>query len=123
MRPATPPSLSDPAEPRAGSVNPAWLWLLPELRRLPPGERAAALARARSTPLDTLEWVVLSLGLIAVTALTRHTVPASSWNSRFELAAWHFGLALPLVTVVVLSCHGRRLRRGVRQLLQPGSGG
>jgi hypothetical protein len=93
----------------------AWTVLLPELRRLAPAARAAALARARQTPLDALELVGMALGLIAVTALTKLVVPADpTLATRLAMALLSFAVAAPLLLLTLGPFHLRRLRRGLR---------
>lgn len=99
-----------------------WLVLLPELRRFPTVEQAAALKAARDTPLDVLELIGMAAGLVAVTALTRYSVAdAADMAARFGAGALNFVVALPLLAAVVGPFHIRRLRRALReQLLRRG---
>ncbi len=95
-----------------------WPVLLPELRQFPEPERDNALALARETPLDVLELVGMAVGLMAVTAMTKFSVPEPSMVSRFVLVLINFAVAMPLLAVVLGPFHVRRLRRGLRAQLQ-----
>lgn len=99
-------------------MNRLWVALLPELKQFPPDSRSVALQRARQTPLDVIEFVGMAVGLVAVTALTKYSLPDLSMASRFALALINFGVALPLLLVVLGPFHLRRLRRGLRKQLQ-----
>ena len=99
-------------------MNRFWPALLPELKRLPAGDREAALKIARDTPLDVLELLGMAVGLVAVTALTKYAVPDPSMASRFGMAVINFAVALPLLVAVLGPFHVRRLRRGLREQLQ-----
>jgi hypothetical protein len=99
-------------------MNSLWPALLPELRQFPEAERDAALQQARQTSLDVAELVGMAVGLVAVTALTKYSVPDASMAPRFALALINFAVALPLLAVVLGPFHLRRLRRGLRQQLQ-----
>lgn len=118
-----PPDTVDPpvAEPArrsgAGPVHRLWPALLPELRRFPEDERDRALGLARRTPLDVVELVGMAVGLVAVTALTKYSVPDLTMASRFLLALANFAVALPLLVAVLGPFHLRRLRRGLRRQL------
>lgn len=98
-------------------MNKLWPALLPELKRFPEGEREIALRAARATRLDTIELVGMALGLVAVTALTRYSVPEASHASRFALAIVNFAVAVPLLAIMLGPFHLRRLRRGLRRQL------
>lgn len=103
---------------RGRSINRLWPALLPELRQFPEGERDQALQQARETTLDVLELVGMAVGLVAVTALTKYSVPDASMASRFALVLINFAVALPLLVAVLGPFHLRRLRRGLRRQLQ-----
>ena len=94
-----------------------WPALLPELRRFPDSERSNALRLARERPLDAFEWVAMAVGLVVVTALTKFAVPDPSMASRVLVAALNFAVALPMLVAVLGPFHLRRLRRGLRALL------
>ena len=99
------------------TLNRAWPALLPELRRFPEAERDDALRHARATSLDTFELVGMAIGLVAVTALTKYTLPDASIASRFAFALLNFAVALPLLVAALGPFHIRRLRRGLRDQL------
>lgn len=95
-----------------------WPALLPELRHFPESERDQALQQAKETSLDVIELVGMAVGLVAVTALTKYSVPDPSMASRFALALVNFAVAMPLLVAVLGPFHLRRLRRGLRSQLQ-----
>lgn len=97
-----------------------WTLLLPELRRIPSEDRAAALRRARDTALDVFELVGMAAGLLAVTALTRYAIPEDAAVSRIAAALLNFVVAIPLLVVLLGPFHLRRLRRGLRAQLRHG---
>lgn len=100
------------------SMKRLWPALLPELRQFPEPERNDALAQARETELDVIELVGMAVGLVAVTALTKYSVPDLTMASRFGLALVNFAVAAPLLVAVLGPFHLRRLRRGLRRQLQ-----
>ncbi|MBL8287570.1 MAG: hypothetical protein JNL85_06290 [Rubrivivax sp.] len=99
-------------------MNRLWTALLPELRRFPLLEQEGALRDARATALQTLELLGMAAGLVAVTALTSYGLAGSSMAARFGAATANFVVALPLLVLVLGPFHLRRLRRGLRELLQ-----
>lgn len=100
------------------SVKRLWPALLPELRQFPESEREQALQRARETSLDVIELVGMAVGLVAVTALTKYSVPDASMSSRFAMALINFAVAMPLLVAALGPFHVRRLRRGLRAQLR-----
>lgn len=95
-----------------------WLALLPELKQFPSSERTAALQLARETSLDVVELAGMAVGLVAVTALTKYSLPELPMVSRFVLALVNFAVAMPLLAAVLGPFHLRRVRRGLRHQLQ-----
>lgn len=95
-----------------------WLVLLPELKQFPSTERSAALQLARETSLDVVELAAMAMGLVAVTALTKYSLPELPAVSRFALALVNFAVAMPLLVAVLGPFHLRRVRRGLRHQLQ-----
>ena len=94
-----------------------WPTLLPELRRFPDSEQGSALDRARDTPLDLIEIAGTVVALVAVTAITKYSMPDMSLVSRLGMALLNFGVALPLLVATIGPFHVRRLRRGLRKQL------
>ncbi len=103
-------------------MSSAWLLLLPELRRVSPERRDAALVRARETPFDLLELAGAAAALLVVTALTRQLVDLSSMAARFGSLLVSFVAALPLLALSLAPLRLRRLRRGLRRQLESGGG-
>jgi hypothetical protein len=100
------------------SVHRVWPTLLPELRQFPESERSSALERARETALDLVEIAGMAVALVAVTALTKYTLPEASFASRLGMALLNFAVALPLLVAALGPFHLRRLRRGLRAQLE-----
>jgi len=100
------------------AVNRLWPVLLPELRQFPATDQDTALRSARDTELDILELLGMAAGLVAVTALTRYTLPSGSIGTRFLFVLLNVVVAIPLLTVALGPFHIRRLRRGLRKQLQ-----
>jgi hypothetical protein len=100
------------------AVHRVWPTLLPELRRFPESEQGPALERARETPLDLVEIAGTVVALVAVTAVTKYTLPDLSLISRLGMALLNFGVALPLLVATIGPFHVRRLRRGLRKQLE-----
>ena len=92
-------------------------FLFPELRRVSPAEREALLRRAAHAPLDVVELLGIAAGLVAVTALTRYGATQLPLVERLGLAAANFAVALPLLALAVAPFHIRRVRRGLREIL------
>lgn len=115
------PADQRPAHAHGLPMKRLWPALLPELRQFPEPERDHALQQARETTLDVIELVGMAVGLVAVTALTKYSVPDATMASRFAMALVNFAVALPLLVAVLGPFHVRRLRRGLRlQLRQRG---
>lgn len=95
-----------------------WPVLLPELRLVPAAEQDQALRSAGDTPLDLVELLGMAAGLVLVTALTRYAVSDLTLSTRFAAALANFAVALPLLALFLGPFHLRRLRRGLRELLQ-----
>lgn len=96
-----------------------WQALLPELRQFPPSERQQALQRARSSQLDALELVVLAIWLVLVTALMRNMVNSVLEAERIAYSVvMNLVITVPLLLLVIVPVHIRRLRRGLREQLE-----
>jgi hypothetical protein len=96
-----------------------WLMLLPELGQFVARDQVQALKKAHKTELDIPELLGVAVGVALVTAVTRYAVPDQSLSSRFSLALLNFIVAVPLIALVVVPIHIRRLRRGLREQLNP----
>ena len=99
-------------------MNRLWPVLLPELRQFPVARQDEALQAARKTSLDIVELIAMAAGLVAVTALTRYAVSDTGIATRFAATVLNFVVALPLIALLLGPFHIRRLRRGLRELLQ-----
>jgi hypothetical protein len=95
-----------------------WSVLLPELGHLPPSDQVEALQTARKTDLDVFELLGVAFGLVAVTAFTQYVLAEASLPSRLAAALLNFGVAVPLVALVVAPFHIRRLRRGLQMRIE-----
>lgn len=92
-----------------------WPLVLPELRRLSPAERPAALRAARATTPDALELIGMVAALAAVTGMTRYVAAQAGFPAGFVGTALNFGVALPSLALLLAPLHVRRLRRGLQQ--------
>ncbi len=99
-------------------MHKAWLWLLPELQRLPAKDQDLALQKARDTDLDVVELLGVAFSLVLVTAATQYALPEGSALPRVQATLFNFLVALPLVGAAVAPFHLRRLRRGLRMQLE-----
>lgn len=96
-----------------------WQALLPELRQFPHSERQQALQRARSSQLDALELVALAIWLVLVTALMRNMVNSVLEAERIAYSVvMNLVITVPLLLLVIVPVHIRRLRRGLREQLE-----
>jgi hypothetical protein len=94
------------------------LLLLPELRRFPDEERAAAIRDARDTELDLLELAGAGLALLLATWFTRYSLGEGTGGlARLLACLLNLAVALPLLVAGFLPFHLRRLRRGLREQL------
>lgn len=94
------------------------LLLLPDLRRFPEEERAAAIRDARDTELDLIELAGAGVALLLATWLTRYSLAESADGlDRILACLLNFAVALPLLVAGFLPFHLRRLRRGLREQL------
>lgn len=105
---------------RAGrSMSRLWQTVLPELRRFPANERQQALQRARNSHLDAVELVVLAIWLVLVTALMRDMVNSAPEAGRLAYSVvMNLLVTVPLLLLVFVPIHIRRLRRGLRAQLE-----
>lgn len=96
-----------------------WQTVLPELRRFPANERQQALQRARNSHLDAVELVVLAIWLVLVTALMRDMVNSAPEAGRLAYSVvMNLLVTVPLLLLVFVPIHIRRLRRGLRAQLE-----
>jgi hypothetical protein len=102
-------------------MNKTWLLLFPELRSFPVREQAHALAVARATPLDIAELVGTAFAVVVVTALARYGLADPGLAPHFAGTALNLAVALPLLVVAAGPFQVRRVRRGLRQQLAPGT--
>lgn len=104
------------------SLSRLWQTVLPELRRFPADERRQALQRARNRQLDAVELVVLAIWLVLVTALMRDMVTSAPEAERLAYSVvMNLLVTVPLLLLVFVPIHIRRLRRGLRAQLEPRS--
>jgi hypothetical protein len=89
--------------------------LIPELRAVPPQDRAAALRRAAATPFDVAELIALAAGLVLVTWATGHGAGATGPLERFAQVIANGTIALPLMALVAGAVQWRKTRRGLRE--------
>ncbi|MBI5276913.1 MAG: hypothetical protein HY854_10670 [Burkholderiales bacterium] len=90
------------------------LWLLPELKNVPPAERRNALRVARDCELDVLELLGVAFAFVLAALLARLLFGDVRWESRVLAFLMNFALAAPVILVAFLPFHLRRLRRGLR---------
>lgn len=96
-----------------------WLVLLPELRQFPAGKQDKALQNARDSELEPLELVGIAVWLVLVTALTKYILAETSMSSDLSATlVMNIVVAAPLLAVVFVPIHIRRLRRGLRKQLE-----
>lgn len=93
------------------------LLIYPELHRIPPRERDAALGSARETPFDGLELAAIALGLALTAGATRYVV-FDGLTHRIEAFLANFLLAVPLLAVLAGPFFVRRTRRGLQHYLK-----
>ena len=86
--------------------------LCPELRRLPPAERAGALRAARNLPYDTFELLGIAAGLVVATLFVTHALDGTSGTGA-RIAA-----ACPIAALSIGPFVLRRTRRGLRRMLE-----
>ena len=92
-------------------MEPLLALLCPELRSLPPAERADALRTARKLPYDTFELLGIAVGLIMATLFLRHTLDGFAGIGARLLAAG------PVAALSIGPFVLRRTRRGLRRIL------
>lgn len=96
----------------------AVLFAYPALRQLPPVEWDTALAQARETSFDTMEWIGIVAGVVFATYLLRfdaNQAAALTLPARYFI---QFLAAVPLLTLVVGPFYLRRTRRGLDQEIE-----
>lgn len=86
---------------------------LPRLGELPPAERDAALARARETRFDLIEWIGVLAGVVFVTWLLRFDQHQIAAFSLPVLYFAQFVTAVPLLLLVVGPFYWRCTLRGL----------
>ncbi len=90
------------------------LLLYPELARLAPGSRPAALRRARHEPFDWVELAGLGACIVLVAWLTRWIAGAAGLAGPDGAMLANVVLALPLVIACAGPFYWRRTRRALR---------
>jgi hypothetical protein len=99
-------------------MNRLWLVLLPELRKFPEVKQDKALQNARDCELESLELVGIAVWLVLVTSLTKYLLTKASLSSDPSATlAVNIVVDVPLLAVVFVPIHIRRLRRGLRKQL------
>lgn len=100
-------------------MNRLWLVWLPELRQFPEDKRRKAFQNARDSELESLELVGIAVWLVIVTSFTRFILnkTAMSGDPSTTLAV-NIVVDIPLLAVVFVPIHIRRLRRGLRKQLE-----
>src|SRR5690348_7009432 len=91
--------------------------LYPQLRVLPPDERADALHKAQAGAFDIVELVGIATGLIVATAATRAGFETLDSFERVVAILLGFVIALPLLCLLVGPFLVRRTRRNLDHLL------
>lgn len=100
-------------------MNRLWQAVLPELRRFPADEQQQALQAARGSRLDGMELVVLAIWLVLVTTLMRDLVSSAPETERLAYSVvMNLLVTVPLLALVFVPIHIRRLRRGLRAQLE-----
>jgi hypothetical protein len=99
------------------AMRPLSLLFFPDLRAFGKADRAAAMRKARATPLDFVELAGIALALVLTTAITRYGVSSVELADRIALAAINFVVAVPLLTFLAGPFLIRRVRRGLREQL------
>lgn len=94
-----------------------WLRVYPELARIPPAHREAALEEARDNAFDATELLGLAFGLACTVGATRYVV-AEGITYRIEAFLANFLLAVPLLAVSAGPFFVRRTRRGLQRYLE-----
>lgn len=100
-------------------MNRLWLVLLPELRQFPEGKQDKALQNARDCGLQSLELVGIAVWLVFVTSLAKFILAKASMSSDLSATlAINILVVVPMLAVVFVPIHIRRLRRGLRKQLE-----
>ena len=100
-------------------MNGLWQTVLPELRRFSATERPRALRLAREGRLDAGELVIMAVWLVLVTALMRNLLGHAPEDERLAYGlVMNLLVAAPLLLLVFIPIHVRRLRRGLRAQLE-----
>jgi hypothetical protein len=92
--------------------------VLPELRQIPPHERAPAMKRAGEEPFELLEWAGILLGLVLTVSVTRYSTSDLKPGARLALVCANFLVAIPVLTVLVGPFVVRCRRRGLRSFMR-----
>lgn len=87
----------------------------PALRQIPSANWEEALQRARDADFDSIEWLGVLGGLVAVTYLLRIDPEEAASLSLPMRYIFQFLAALPLLLVIVGPFYVRRTRRGLEQ--------
>ncbi len=90
------------------------LLLYPELARLAPGSRPAALRRARHEPFDWVEFAGLGASIVLVAWVTQWIAVAAGLAGPDGTMLANVLLALPLVVACAGPFYWRRTRRALR---------
>lgn len=100
-----------------------WLALLPELRQFPEVRQEKALQEARSTGLEPIELIGIAIWLVIVTSFTKYILNSAGMASDPSMTlAVNIVVVVPLLAMVFIPIHIRRLRRGLRKQIDQRSG-
>lgn len=99
-----------------------WLVLLPELRQFPADKQDKALQNARNSELEPVELVGIAAWLVPVVVLAKYIAAKAAMSDNLSATlVMNIVVVVPLLALVFVPIHIRRLRRGLRkQLAQQG---
>lgn len=100
-------------------MNRLWLVLLPELRQFPEEKQGKVLQNARDCALESVELIGIAVWLVIVTSFAKFILNRAGMDSDHSMTlAVNIVVDVPLLAVVFIPIHIRRLRRGLRKQLE-----
>ncbi len=101
------------------AMNRVWMALLPELRQFPPVWQNKVLERARESQLEPREKIAIVVWLVIVTFSAKAIlIEGSMADDVSATLVINLLLVAPLLALVFVPIHIRRLRRGLRKQLE-----
>ncbi len=111
------PRMGTPLDAPIGSMR-LWMAVVPDIANVRGSDRKSALDQAKRTPLTSNEVIVIAAWLFMVFVLVQSVLTRAPDDARLAAALIaNVFVGIPLLLLVYVPIHIRRIRRGIRQQL------